>query len=166
MARANHIPDDLMFYILSKLPVKSLKKCACVCKSWSLLFQNPSFMSIYRSKFLSSHEDIPLMVLYREDQNELYSLSGKKFEKMVKLDWPPPIERNDIVCLLESGSINGVLFLCQGSTKVVLWNPATREFKVVPPSLFELQPNDRAHVRFNGFGYDPVRDDYKVILQV
>jgi molecular chaperone HtpG len=35
---SNHIPEDLAFSILSKLPLKSLKRFGCVRKSWTLLF--------------------------------------------------------------------------------------------------------------------------------
>ncbi|TKY47513.1 Heat shock protein 83 [Spatholobus suberectus] len=35
----NHLPDDLALSILSKLPLKSLKRFGCVCKSWALLFE-------------------------------------------------------------------------------------------------------------------------------
>jgi len=40
-----------------------------------------------------------------------------------------------------------------------LWNPATGDFKVIPPSH---QP-EKCNCSPEGFGYDPIRDDYKVI---
>jgi len=46
---------------------------------------------------------------------------------------------------------------------VVLCNPATGEMKVIPPSLAEFQPEFTTEILLHGFGYDHVRDDYKVI---
>lgn len=39
-----NIPDDLAFSIMSKLPLKSLKPFGCCCKSWRLLFENPTIL--------------------------------------------------------------------------------------------------------------------------
>jgi hypothetical protein len=51
---STYISDDLSFSILSKLPLKSFKRFQCVRKSWSLLYENHHFMSIFRSDFLSN----------------------------------------------------------------------------------------------------------------
>jgi len=51
---SNHIHDDLAFFILSKLPLKPLKRSSCVHKSWSHLFENPNFTNMYRNYFISS----------------------------------------------------------------------------------------------------------------
>ncbi|QCD78441.1 molecular chaperone HtpG [Vigna unguiculata] len=64
--------------------------------------------------------------------------------------------------------INGIICIYShvGET-MYLWNPTNNEFKVIPPSPFEpLQygiPLDR---KCQGFGYDSVKDDYKVIKHV
>jgi molecular chaperone HtpG len=44
---SKHIPDDVAFSILLKLPLKSLKLFEFACKSWSMLFENHYFMSVY-----------------------------------------------------------------------------------------------------------------------
>ncbi|AET01055.1 F-box protein interaction domain protein [Medicago truncatula] len=46
----------------------------------------------------------------------------------------------------------------------VLWNPSTTEFTVIPTSPNEfVPPYQHPSFKFHGFGYDRVRDDYKVI---
>ena len=58
-------------------------------------------------------------------------------------------------------------------TSVVLWNPATEQFKPIPQSLVESKPYD-ANVlvsystfsNLHGYGYDGVIDDYKIIPYV
>jgi molecular chaperone HtpG len=119
----------------------------------------------------SNHYDDTYLVL-RCDPNdysiptEFYFLSGEKFKNRAKIDWPPRFQEitNDLF-ILGSVSINGIFCLKQKwDPKVVLWNPTTREFKVVPPSPFKyLQPPRFPFYVLHGFGYDRVADDYKVI---
>jgi len=101
-----------------------------------------------------------------EYHDTLCTPSGEKFEDRVKIDWPPPFHQDDsIIEILGCTSVKGVLCIYQrigNDIKTVLWNPATGEFKIILPSL---QPN--YNIEFNfcpiAFGYDSVRDDYKVI---
>ncbi|XP_050891241.1 putative F-box protein At3g16210 [Lathyrus oleraceus] len=174
----NFIPDDLAFSILSNLSLKPLKRFECVCKSWNLLFENPYFISLYQKKFLSNnqlyYDDKSLLIhqtMYDDDGKFiLRSLSGERFEKMDKLNWPNPFKEDDPgfeIC--GSSSINGIFCLIcysQPNIRVVLWNPATGEFKVVPNSPIEIVPYMNIDIIGHGFGYDCVGDDYKVIRRV
>lgn len=106
---SNHIPDDIVFYILSKLPIESLKPFECVHKSWSLLFDNHDFMTMYRNYFLtkghSFYDDTSILLHQSQTigptitchrgrmfstklKYDLYSFSSERFENKVKLDWP------------------------------------------------------------------------------
>ncbi|XP_004506312.1 F-box protein CPR1-like [Cicer arietinum] len=180
----NHIPDDLAFFILSKLFVKSLYRFGCVRKAWTLLFENPQFMIMYRNYFLYNNHSyydgasillnhclVPLTGEPGELlHSTLYLLFSDKFENRVKLDWPPPFHEDDrCIHILRFVCVNGTLCLTQGRgryAKCVFWNPTTGEFKVIPPSLFEYVPYHDTMKNFHGFGYDHVRDDYKVIRQL
>jgi molecular chaperone HtpG len=177
---SNNIPEDLVFSILSKLPLKSLKRFGCVRKSWAFLFENLHFMTMYRNYFLSNNHSYydGTSILLNHTNNPLpgdafydtlYILSGERFEIMVKLDWPPPFDEDDrFIDILSQTSVNGTLCLAKDcDPKCVFWNPTTDEFKVIPPSPFLSQLSQSRYVDpivyFNGFGYDRVRDDYKVI---
>ena len=48
----------------------------------------------------------------------------------------------------------------------ILWNPEIDQLKVIPYGLVELPPKARSEIKLHGFGYDHVRNDYKVIRQV
>ena len=179
-----HIHDDLVFSILSKLPLKSLKRFGCVRKAWSLLFENSHFMNMLRNHFLSNnrsdHSDSHTFLILEEHplfslrdryvyQSSIYLLSSSdRFENGIKLDLPPPFQEDDTnIFVLSSASINGIL--CIGQEKIrgmvhVLWNPSTTEFTLIPTSPNEsVPPYQRPSFKFHGFGYDRVRDDYKVI---
>ncbi|GAU28750.1 hypothetical protein TSUD_372590 [Trifolium subterraneum] len=175
---SNHIPEDLAFSILSKLPLKSLKRFGCVSKTWSLLFQIPNFMSKFRNNFISIphsyYNDTSILlheVVYNDAKTQVYfslhSLFGERFENRLKLDFPNPFQQEDPgFNILRSGSITGILCLFQHN-ELVLWNPTTDEFKVIPPSSAEsVPPHWDVNMLLHGFGYDHVSDDYKIIRHV
>jgi molecular chaperone HtpG len=91
---------------------------------------------------------------------------------MVKLDWPNPLDAITFYPYV-STSVNGILCM-EGTTtgrtidkRVVFWNPATHEFKVAPPTPFASESlHWHPLIDFYGFGYDQVRDDYKVIRRI
>jgi F-box interacting protein len=66
---------------------------------------------------------------------------------------------------LGAASINGILCLNQRcARRLVLWNPTNGEFKVIPYDHSEYLPSNRQPLcDLNGFGYDHVTNDYKVI---
>ncbi|QCD79567.1 molecular chaperone HtpG [Vigna unguiculata] len=173
----NHIPDDFVFSILSNLPLKSLKRFGCVRRSWALLFENSHFMNLLRNSFICNHQSyyddtyllLNLSPLYQNHYNSsLFSISGKRFENMEKLYWPSQIQEDYIegIGILGSSSINGIMCLYVKDL-VYLWNPTINEFKVIPPSPFENAPYYiYIGIKYHGFGYDCVRDDYKVIRKV
>ncbi|XP_058745137.1 F-box protein CPR1-like [Vicia villosa] len=189
---SEHIYDDIALVILSKLPLKSLIRFSCVCKSWSPLIQNPYFMTMFRNNFLSKdhsyYNDTSLFPPNSTPWNNhnhicrhnLCSLFGERFENMVKLDWPKPFEDPFDYIINGSASVNGILciqvagrgpegILGNGEEleRHVLWNPATGEFHITPPSPFSFEsPSWDPVIDFHGFGYDQKRDDYKIIRNV
>lgn len=179
---SNHIPDDVSFSILSKLPLKSIKRFTCTHKSWAFLLENPNFMNMFCKNFISAHrllfdDTYLLLKLKLLDPDHPYFmslLSGERFQNKVKLNFPPPFQENDNDIQIWDYGINGILCLSNvDNTKVVLWDPSTEKFKVLPPRPREfivLLPNyDKVPPYFgsnssiHGFGYDNSRDDYKVI---
>jgi hypothetical protein len=172
---STHVHDDIALSILSKLPFKSLTRFACVRKSWSLLFENPSFMTMYRNNFVSkncSHHDGVSLLLSHGVTGDLYSLSGERFENRTKLDWPNLSQEQTDFLFFGSSSANGIVCLHDpNSDKVVLWDPSTKEVKVVPLSPLSLVESSFPYdfpvkISLHGFGYDHVMDDYKLIRSV
>ncbi|WVY93167.1 hypothetical protein V8G54_032255 [Vigna mungo] len=173
----NHLPDDLLFSILSKLPLKSLKRFGCLQRSWNLFFENSHFMNLFRNNFIcnnhSFYDNTSLLLILDSryvHSTTLYSFSDERFQNMEKIYWPNQLQEDhgNIFYTLGSSSINGIICLYKGDEKVAyLWNPSYNEVKIIPPSPFEpLQyglPLDR---KYQGFGYDCVRDDYIVIRNV
>lgn len=173
----SHIHNDIAFSILSKLPLKSLTRFTCAKKSWSLLFQNPIFMNMFRTNVISKHnenDDNMCLLLKKRTQimpyrESLCILYEDSFDDSLRLDWPPPFPKGDPqIEILGSASVNGTLCLYKGigmCITIVLWNPSTGDFNIIPPSL-QAYENIEINLRLQGFGYDHVGDDYKVIQKV
>jgi molecular chaperone HtpG len=169
---SNYIHDDITFSILSKLPIKSIKRFSCACKSWSFLFENPNFITMFRNNLLSkSHPlyDDAFLILNHFPQPfhaDIYVLSSDRFENKVKLDLTPslPLENGYEHIRILGSAINGTLCIYDyvGNTSVALWNPVTEEVKAIPPITRKVTIEYRLH----GFGYGHIRDDYKVIQYV
>jgi molecular chaperone HtpG len=133
-------------------------------------------MNMYRKNLISNNSynnDACLLLkqtlLNFEKHSALYLFSNESFDNKVKLDWPPPIQEDDRGINILGSGINGILCLYVNglSSKLVVWNPAIQEFKVIPPNPAVFVPS---YVRFasqhHGFGYDCIRSDYKVIRYV
>ncbi|AET00359.1 F-box protein interaction domain protein [Medicago truncatula] len=149
-----YISDDITSCILSKLPLKSSKRFKCVCKPWSLLFQNSYFIIMYRNNLTSTssnnHYDDTYLVLHGEPTDEyhipceFYLLSGERFKNKVKIDWPPPFQENDRhIYILGSVNINGIF--------------------VSKEKLMCVLPSRIPWYVLQGFGYDCATNDYKVV---
>ncbi|XP_058762092.1 putative F-box protein At3g16210 [Vicia villosa] len=178
------IPGDVSLSILSKLSLKSLKRFECVCKQWSMLLENPYFMNIYRNHIIHTnhsnsdyHDDDASLILRhiakapRRLEVNLYLVSGERFENRLKLDASLPSQELDQdIIIVGTASINGIFCVTSMKVeekKIVLWNPLTQELKVIPPSPLEsIAPSKYFAPQIHGFGYDYVRDDYKVIRYV
>jgi molecular chaperone HtpG len=101
----------------------------------------------------------------------LYSVSNERFENKVLFNASlPSKELGKNLIIVGSVSINGILCVTSEvvkERKAVLWNPATDELKVIPPSPVESVTRYRyIKPQIHGFGYDYVRDDYKLIRYV
>ncbi|KAG4181440.1 hypothetical protein ERO13_A10G227233v2 [Gossypium hirsutum] len=160
--------------ILSKLPVKSLPRFNCVCKYWCS-FQTPHFIS---NNYHNNLENDILNLLSRCDGNTFQpyfsQLSTEKDQNyIVKQNIHLPFFKDDIPSVY--GACHGLLCLLDSSTdKAAIWNPSTREFKILPPSSIQRPPYfspfeetyltlDNVSFDNAAFGFDSKNDDYKVI---
>ncbi|KAG8480149.1 hypothetical protein CXB51_024893 [Gossypium anomalum] len=170
------LPEALVMEILSKLPVKSLTRFNCVCKCWCSSFQTPHFIS---NNYHNNLENNNLnLLLSRRDGNTFQpyfsQLSTEKDQNcMVKQNIHLPFFKNDIPSVY--GACHGLLCLLDPSTdNAAIWNPSTREFKILPPSSIQrpsyFSPFEETYLTLDdvefyhaAFGFDSKIDDYKVI---
>ncbi|TYI08098.1 hypothetical protein ES332_A10G273900v1 [Gossypium tomentosum] len=165
------VPEALVMEILSKLPVKSLTRFNCVCKYWCSFFQTPHFISKhYHNNVKSNNLNL---VLQRHDHGTasmpyFSQISVEKDENFLgKQNIRFPFFKNQLPYVY--GARHGLFCLNDCLTdKAAIWNPSTREFKILPPSSAQ-RPTYLGHtyacVYFNhgAFVFDSKADDYKFI---
>ncbi|GAU14506.1 hypothetical protein TSUD_250480 [Trifolium subterraneum] len=157
------LPQEVIMEILLRLPVKSLLRFRCVCKSWHSLISHDSH-------FATSH----------------FQLSASPTNRIILLDsYPPNILSIDIDSSLNhsandaslnlhflsyrpqiGGSCRGFLFLLHNYFyEWYLWNPSTGVHKQIPTSPILIEYD---HYNFgkmlSAFTYNPSTDDYLIVL--
>ncbi|KAH1091747.1 hypothetical protein J1N35_019004 [Gossypium stocksii] len=136
-------PEVLVMEILSKLPVRSLTHFNCVCKYWCSSFQTPRLISKHHHNNLKSNNLNLLLIRCDGNTFQPYfsQLSNQKADKkyVVKQNIHLPFFKNAIPFVY--GACHGLLCLQETSTnKAAIWNPSTREFKILPPSSIQCTP--------------------------
>jgi len=150
--------EDLWIEILSKLPVKSLARLSCVSKYFQSLI---CFVNLQNSPKNNTH-----FLLSYVNQTQIFPSHISSW-----IEDPLPFFSTDNMPKRQSlkdqvlGSCNGLVCLLiwnnDESNTFHLYNPATKE-------LFEnqhcmLNPPEKHEVFMLGFGYDNLRDTYKVV---
>ncbi|XP_017251978.1 putative F-box/LRR-repeat/kelch-repeat protein At1g11620 [Daucus carota subsp. sativus] len=157
MASINHLAEDLIFEILSWLPVLSLLRCISVCKSWKSIISNPKFIQAHLA--ISQQKQHPfstLRVVTKSDESQDLFMDTLG-ENSVKLSLPRYIayERRLLIC-----SCNGLVILSDRHVVLLyIWNPLIRLGKLLPPAHY-------LHigvVNKIGFGFDSLSSDYKIL---
>jgi len=178
MQTETYLPIELIIQILLRLPVKSLIRFKCVCKSWLSLISQPHFANSHFQLTAATHTNrIMLITPYLEslsidlesslnddsasyspdisflidDDDDYYSSSSSDMD-----DLSPPKS----FCKLDfKGSCRGFILLnCYSSLRI--WNPSTGFHKRIPFTTIDSNPDANY---FYGFGYDESTDDYLVL---
>ncbi|MED6143816.1 hypothetical protein PIB30_009316 [Stylosanthes scabra] len=161
----NHsIPEDLTLRILSKLPIKSLKRFQCVKKSWNNLLDDPHFVRMYYENLMPKSKSSESCILLKQEiantnQHDMFLLSGERYENKMKLDLPPPFQDNNERFQVLGSCVNGIVCLIpyeidyNDTGNLVFWNPTTNEFKGIPLDLATV-PFDDLDICYEGFGYE------------
>ncbi|XP_017983735.1 PREDICTED: F-box protein At3g07870 [Theobroma cacao] len=162
------IPDMVTMDILSKLPVKSLARFRCVCKPWSSSFRTSDFITKHHQNNLTNNNlNLLLKRCHGNTRNDIHYFSALSTEKgenfSVTENIHLPFFENCWYAPVVSGPCNGLLCL-HDAGKAALWNPSTREFKILPRSSVNRPPSvDSTSFGCLGFGFDSITDDYKVV---
>ncbi|GER28685.1 F-box family protein [Striga asiatica] len=153
------LPLEATENILSRLPVKTLKRFRAVQKSWCSLIDSENFAKEHLRRSLDSP---------RSNRNLINGLNGFCWMSLAALEqvesFKPAFQYDEKDEHAISNSVNGMVVVMREPAPPVLWNPFTREHKVLPACPREFEPDERHFCRTTyGFGYDPVNDDYKII---
>ncbi|XP_059670642.1 putative F-box protein At1g32420 [Cornus florida] len=153
--------EDLTIEILLRLPVKSLTRFKSVCKYWYTLIRSSTFVN----KHINHHSNKARLLIQHYNystETHVFAL----FPDEMLASFPPvyydiqkPCQSRDII-----GHCDGILGLWDWDDSIILWNPATREFRHLPMPNPNIPP-DFSPIQYKfGFGLDPTTDDYKLVL--
>ncbi|XP_023923911.1 F-box/kelch-repeat protein At3g23880-like [Quercus suber] len=174
LRRQKYLHYSIVLNILARLPVKSLLRFRCVCKSWDSLITSPYFISTHLHVNTVDRGDyIVNMPWYVENSSSPPYSNGPViafycdhdgFDKIFEFEIPsrfPPYQANLV------GSCNGLLCLefqvrekrwqvASLTVIIYLWNPSIRKLKRLPDIEFDC------FIPL-GFAYHSEKNDYKVV---
>lgn len=157
--------EDAVHAILLKLPVKSLIRFKCACKSWYALFEDSMFIS----KHLKNYENTRLIVIYSiVDEADPFDYPLELFllcldETLADLS-SVILDPLMPVCGTARGPYDGIFCIFGVDDRLTLWNPATKESRPVPKCRIVFPPYTKIFCTNIGFGRDPKNNDYKLVL--
>ncbi|GAB2298404.1 hypothetical protein Dimus_032469 [Dionaea muscipula] len=181
--RARQNPDlffheEVLVEILARLPVRSLLRFKCVCKTWfsligseyfagkhlsarSIMFKDYNFENLLVDYHQSPNGDNPMCAQFSAMDFDTLSIVHRKF-KIVSSSSPEYSVRRPNPSCSFAGSCNGIVCLkvqdlvaYSHQQSLLLWNPATGEVKSLQYEKL---------ITVFGIGFDPKMNDYKVVL--
>ncbi|XP_061356730.1 F-box/kelch-repeat protein At3g23880-like [Gastrolobium bilobum] len=160
--RTHTLPDELIEEILQRLPVRSLLRFKCVCKSWLALISNPQFAKSHYDMAAAPTHRLLLVKTYPDGPLESIGIDAPLHDDSARVYLPrpqssliPSVSSNYLEIL---GSCRGIILLKyrKEDDDLILWNPSTGARKTISCSP--------GHKFLYGFGYDPSTDDYLVVI--
>jgi F-box interacting protein len=165
-----HVPNELVYDILTQLPVKSLIRFRCVSKSCNSIISNPNFIktnfNFNRTKSLSNNNNhngylhyTPVTVQDSSSCKELCTVvcnSDQTLTHVSRFEIPFVDE-----CIF--GFCNGMVCLASADARlshlIYLWNPSIRKFKML--NATPLTP--RRDCIALGLAYHSQNNDFKIL---
>ncbi|MFQ6632338.1 hypothetical protein Gotur_008664 [Gossypium turneri] len=164
-------PQEIIFEILSNLPVKSLLRFRCVSKSWKSLIADNFFIKKHlkrtqndpefsKKRVFINIEDIAPGIqpgsTIKSCSLTLKSIFEDPNVNTTEIEYPSKNESHSDWIV---GSCNGLVCITIRENTVLLLNPTLRVSKRLPDIGFKKR---RGYTVY-GFGFDASVDDYKVV---
>lgn len=150
-----NLPYEIVFDILSRLPVKSLCRFKSVSKTWLAQITDPQFVKSHLNQSMKYNSNHKLIIApeWGHSSESFYSIDYQAPDHPV-VELEMPCKSGVKIC----GSLNGVILL-DIDDELCLWNPSVRIYqKFSQPK----RPDARSDIIY-GLGYDSVSDDFKVV---
>ncbi|KZV16620.1 hypothetical protein F511_12076 [Dorcoceras hygrometricum] len=159
-----NLSEDVIVEILSKLPVKSLVRFRCVCKSWYVLVRDPTFITKHY-KNLSSKEGDHLLVIKRDNITNGRVVSLLKNGRDIAFGDRelPPFFNATFGHVRLIGPCNGIVALYGFHDNIALWNPIIGDLKLLLASQLPRLCHAKIRGGDLGIGFDPITNDFKVV---
>ena len=156
---SKRLPYDVVYEILTLLPVKSLIRFRCVFKSWNCIITDPIFITTHlnRAKSLSNNNNGYLLYTPKTDEEELCTVVYNSDHTLTEIS-SFVIPFSD-VCI--AGFCNGIFCLNPYyNEEIILWNPSIRKFKMLTAGTTFTTPCTSVTV---GLAYHSQNNDFKIL---
>ncbi|XP_058211731.1 F-box protein CPR1-like [Rhododendron vialii] len=148
------VPGQIVYDILSRLPVKSLCRFKLVSKSWLALITDPEFVKSHLHHQSTNDNNINhKIILCSGTSPSMYSVDYQAPDHNVtELKSPGPCKYYVEI----PGLLNGIVLLRMDNAEICLWNPSVKMYqKFSPPE------GENGSVKY-GLCHDSVSDDFRV----
>lgn len=152
--RLPDLPHEIIYDILSRLPVKPLCRFKSVSKPWLALVTDPQFIKSHLNHQSTNHKKL---LVYSLTSPCTYSVDCQAPDHTVA-----ELEMPGKPGFWFLGSFNGILLLHTGNI-LCLWNPSIRVYQQISRPKLSKFPD--AKILF-GLGYDSISDDFKVVRAI
>lgn len=164
MSSIHHLPVEILYSILSLLPVRELIRCRCVCKAWCSFIIKPDFISTH----FNLHNNFDGHILHHKlgpsGKNFFSILQDKSYVEHSSFEVPFSSETNYIKVV---GSLNGLICLTDSfqlfGRTIYLWNPSIWKLKILRRSCFARHLTDHGTYFSMGFGFHYQSNDYRIV---
>ncbi|XP_061355098.1 F-box/kelch-repeat protein At3g23880-like [Gastrolobium bilobum] len=168
---------NVIHEILLRLPVKSLVRFKCVCKSWHSLISDSHFAkSHYELSAAPSHK--LLQITFSDYEARSFDVDASLQDDSFVVSLVPPLPKLVEYYAVIWGSCRGFVLienkldsmerphLTEEYQNLYIWNPSTGFHRDLSYSEMgqECQNAESAERLLIGFGYDPSADDYLVVV--
>ncbi|XP_034685718.1 F-box protein At5g65850-like [Vitis riparia] len=153
------IADELVFEILTYIPVKSLLQFRSVCKSWRSMISDPSFVEAHQSRSATT-----LLISFPDTRRpsgrrHLFSISDGEARQLSGFPhWNNSQSVNGLICIYEQIDPSSPKL----SFRVIVCNPSTGERVTLPPTHFSKAGFSFCHQNIS-LGFDPSTKTYKIL---
>nr|BAJ24853.1 S-locus linked F-box protein type-2 [Petunia x hybrida] len=169
--RIKKLPEDVVIYMLLRFSVKSLLRFKCISKEWYTLILTNTFVKLHLNRITTTKDEFILFIrTFREEPEQLKSIASflccDDNNDLNSLF--PDLDVSDLTSTCYTifnqliGPCHGLIALTD-SFIIIILNPATRKYVVLPPSPFGCPKGYHRSVEGIGFGFDSMVNDYKVV---
>ncbi|PIA46229.1 hypothetical protein AQUCO_01500032v1, partial [Aquilegia coerulea] len=149
------VPNHVIEEILSRLPVKSITRFRCVCKSWCDLLSDRFFMDMHLNRSIERGAVNIFLRLFRPPYT-IYSLDPEEPNHVVNLGFSKSFCKK-----IDSfiGSCNGLVCVLHHTRVVSIFKPSLPSTRQGTLILKKPLPCETVY----GFFYNPVSCDYQLL---
>ncbi|CAN6232409.1 unnamed protein product [Urochloa humidicola] len=177
--------EELVTEILTRLPVKSLRRFLSVCKAWRSIISDPIFIRAHLRRSAANWEQNPCFIINPQNIEELIhdgeecwaASNDLRFYKWhLRPKDGTSSGKNDVATFLDAKDFDGEfnwlenfkhcdgLLFAPTDTKLYVFNPATRESITLPDGhRNSMRVGGQGCCYCAGLGLDPGTGKYKVV---